>query len=245
MKRALVAAVAAALTTAAVLSASGIGATTGKSKSQAKRAGATGATGWKGARKSGPPPTMAEVQAQMEKQQAAMDKKLADKLGVSVEKLQDARNAVFEKQLAAAVKANQLTQKQADAIKACKKAPLTCDRSDLPAFGGMGHGGMGMGGGMGRGGFGPMKGAKGSGLSDLASELGVSTDKLKSALQAVRPAGRPDWDGDGPHGPGGMGGRGGMGGGGGMGHHGWGGPPQGATGASGATAPPVDAGVGV
>ena len=210
MKRALVAAIAAALTTAAVLSASGLGATTSrKAKSRthhAHRAGATGATGatgpW-GAKPTGPPPTMAQALATEQKQRDAQDQKLADALGVSVDKLHSAFDAVEAKHLADSVKNNQLTQAQADAIKACKKAPLTCDRSNMPAFGG--HDGMGGPMGMHRG-----PGAHGDDLTALATELGVSTDKLKTALQANRPQG-PRFggpgdhggpDGDGPHGGG-------------------------------------------
>ena len=123
MKRALVAAIAAALTTAAVLSASGLGATTSrKAKSRthhAHRAGATGATGAWGAKPTGPPPTMAKALADMQKQRDAQDAKLADALGVSVDKLHAAFDAVEAKHLADAVKNNQLTQAQADATKAC------------------------------------------------------------------------------------------------------------------------------
>ena len=219
MKRALVAALAASLATAAVLSASGIGATTSrKAKSRshhAHRAGASGATGAQGAQPTGPPPTMAKVYADMQARRAAQDKKLADALGVSVDKLHSAFDAVEAKRLAADVAANRLTQDEADAIKACKKAPLTCDRSNLPAFGG--HGGPG-----GRRGMRGMRGDRAADLSALATELGVTTDKLKSALQANRPQG-PGFggpgghmpDGDGPH-DGGMPGppMGGMGGGG-------------------------------
>ena len=249
MKRALVAAIAAALTTAAVLSASGLGATTSrKAKSRthhAHRAGATGATGatgpW-GAKPTGPPPTMAQALATEQKQRDAQDQKLADALGVSVDKLHSAFDAVEAKHLADSVKNNQLTQAQADAIKACKKAPLTCDRSNMPAFGGHDGMGFGMGGPRGR------RGGDGSGLTDLATELGVSVDKLKTALQANRPQG-PRFggpggrggrgpDGDGPHG-GGMGGppQGGMGG---PPQGGMGGAPQGGS----YPAPPAAAGTG-
>jgi DNA-binding Xre family transcriptional regulator len=213
MKRALVAAIAAALTTAAVLSASGLGATTSrKAKSRshhAHRAGATGATGAQGAKPTGPPPTMAEALATMQKQRDAQQKKLADALGVSVEKLQSAMDAVEAKHLADEVKNNRLTQAQADAIKACKKAPLTCDRSNLPAFGG--HGGPG-----GPGPMGGHRGDRGTGLTDLATELGVTVAKLKTALQANRPQG-PRFGGPGEHGPDGDGPHGG----------GPGGPPKG------------------
>ena len=47
-----------------------------------------------------------------------------------------------KKHLDQAVKDNKLTEAQRDAILACDKAPLTCDRSNLPAygfFGGPGH----------------------------------------------------------------------------------------------------------
>ena len=201
MKRALVAALAASLMTAAVLSASGIGATTsGKAKSRTHHAYRTGATGATGA--TGPPPTMAKVHADMEARRAAQQKKLADALGVSVDKLESALDAVQAKHLADEVAANRLTQAQADAIKACKKAPLTCDRSDLPAFGG--HGGPGHGGMRGK------RGGRAADLSALATELGVSTDKLKAALKANRPQGAPGPGGHmrGGHGPG-MGGMGG------------------------------------
>lgn len=194
MKRALVAAIAAALTTAAVLSASGLGATStrkAKSKSHhAHRAGATGASGatgpWGGRKQSGPPPTLSKVLADMKARKAARDKTLADALGVSVEKLQSAFDTLEATALADAVKKNRLTQAEADAITACKKAPLTCDRSDLPAGGpgGLGGGQGGLGGGPGR-----FIGPRGTGLDDLAKELGVSTDKLKSALQTTRPKG--------------------------------------------------------
>ena len=227
MKRALAAAIAAALTTAAVLSASGLGATTSpKAKSRSHHAHRAGATGAQGAKPTGPPPTMAQALAAMQKQRDAQQKKLADALGVSVEKLQAALDTVEAKQLADAVKANRLTQDEVDAIKACKKAPLTCDRSNLPAFGG--HGGMG--------GPGPMgmhdgpRGDRGAGLTDLATELGVTVDKLKTALRANRPQG-PGFGGRGDHGPDGDGPHGG-----GMG----GGPPRGGA----YTAPPAAAGTG-
>lgn len=214
MKRALVAAIAAAITTAAVLSASGFGATTprkAKSKTRthhravhrSQALGATGASGSTGARgePTGPPPTMAQALADMKARRDAQDKKLADALGVSVDKLHAAFDAVQAKALVAAVKANRLTQAEADAITACKKAPLTCDRSNLPAYGGRGFGH----GGFDHGGFdGPGDGQGASTfLSDLATELGVTTDKLQAALQANRPQG-PGFDGrhggDGPDG---------------------------------------------
>ena len=205
MKRALVAAIAAALTTAAVLSASGFGATPTKQAkarhhhaTHAQTTGATGATGAQGAKPTGPPPTMAQAYAEMQKQRDAQDKKLADALGVSIDKLHSAFDSVQAKRLADGVKNNRLTQAQADAITACKKAPLTCDRSNLPAFGGHGFGGHeGMRGGPdGPGG----RDDQATGLTDLATALGVSVDKLKAALQANHPQG-PGFGGHGGGGP--------------------------------------------
>lgn len=196
MKRALVAALAASLATAAVLSASGIGATTPrKSKARhAHRAGATGASGAQGAVPTGPPPTMAKVYADMQAKRDAQDKKIADALGVSVEKFRGALDDLETKRLADDVKNNRLTQAEADAIKACKKAPLTCDRSNLPAGGHGGPGGMGGMGGLGHrdDGDGPHGGPRSQNgdstfLTDLASALDVTPAKLKAALDANRP----------------------------------------------------------
>ena len=210
MKRALVAALAASLATAAVLSASGLGATTprkGKTRSAHRaHSGATGATGAQGAAPTGPPPTMAKALADMQVLRDAQDKKLADALGVSVEKLRGAFDDLEAKRLADAVKNNTLTQAEVDAIKACKKAPLTCDRSNLPAGGHGGHGGPG---GIhfddGDGPHGaPGQGGQNTFLTDLATALGVTPEKLKAALAANRPhfgGGRGGHDGGGFRGP--------------------------------------------
>ena len=141
MKRALTAAVLSALATAAVLATVGFGAankssTTKKSSTKGKSSQTTTATK--------PPPTMKEALAAEEKQRAANQEKLAKSLGVSVDKLQSALDAVKKKNLDQAVKDNLLTAEQRDAILACDKAPLTCDRSNLPAYGfGGGHGHFG------------------------------------------------------------------------------------------------------
>ena len=138
MKRALTAALLSALATAAVLATVGFGAankssTTKKSSAKGKSSQTTTATK--------PPPTMKEALAAEEKQRAANQEKLAKSLGVSVDKLQSALDAVKKKNLDQAVKDNLLTAEQRDAILACDKAPLTCDRSNLPAYGfGGGHG---------------------------------------------------------------------------------------------------------
>jgi hypothetical protein len=212
MKRALTAAVLSALVTAAVLATVGFGAankssTTKKSSAKGKSSQTTTATK--------PPPTMKEALAAEEKQRAANQEKLATSLGVSVDKLQSALDAVKKKNLDQAVKDNKLTAEQRDAILACDKAPLTCDRSNLPAYGfggGPGHfGGPG-----GPGGPPPVPGGPGlrhfrggpagsDFVKDLAAELGISEDKVTSALKANRPKGMERGlrrDGHGPGGPG-------------------------------------------
>jgi len=208
MRRALVAAVLSALATAAVLATVGFGAankssTTKKSSAKGKSSQTTTATK--------PPPTMKEALAAEEKLRAANQEKLAKSLGVSVDKLQSALDAVKKKNLDQAVKDNRLTAEQRDAILACDKAPLTCDRSNLPAYGF--HGGPGHFGGPG----GPVPVPGGPGLrhfrggpagsdtfvKDLAAELGISEDKVTSALKANRPSGpKFEFHRDG-HGPGG------------------------------------------
>src|SRR5688500_16479480 len=80
-----------------------------------------------------PPPTMAQALKQHETKRdqhlAAVAKRL-DVSGADLEKaVENARSA----QLDQAVKDGKLTDAQRDAIEACKDAPLTCDRSNLPA----------------------------------------------------------------------------------------------------------------
>ena len=138
MKRALMAAVLSALVTAAVLATVGFGAATKISSSKSK----SSSSGRSAQKQSGPPPTMKEALAAEEKRRATRDAALAKALGVTTEKLQAAQDAVKQKNLDQAVKDNNLTADQRDAILACDKAPLTCDRSNLPAFGfrgGFGH----------------------------------------------------------------------------------------------------------
>jgi biotin operon repressor len=219
MKRALIAAILSALATAAVLATVGFGAANKsspakKSSSRAHRA-QTATT---------PPPTMKEALADAEKRRAAQQEKLAKALGVSADKLQSALDSIKKKNLDQAVKDNKLTADERDAILACDKAPLTCDRSNLPAygffdgpgFGGPGFGGPGFGGpdhmmGPPPGGPGPMlrrfKGAPGAAgsdfVKDLAAELGISEDKVTEALKSVRPAlpkGERGWHIHGPDG---------------------------------------------
>jgi hypothetical protein len=150
---------------------------------------------------SGPPPTLKEEQAKRDAERAAQQKKIADALNVSEAALTKALDDVEADQLAADVKANRLTQAQADAIKACKAAPLTCDRSNLPAYG-PGPGGPGKGGpGKDRDAF----------YKAVATKLNKDTADVKKAFEANRPA-RDDHRGGPGHG---------------RGHGGPGGPPPG------------------
>ncbi len=175
MKRALVAALLSALATAAVLATVGFGAnstaTTASKKKSSKSAQAT---------QSGPPKTLKQVYDEQQTRRAAQDKKLADALGVTVDQLTTAQDKLFKDRLDAQVKANALTQAQADAILACKAAPLTCDRSNLPAGG--------------PGGPRRMHGKPGASsfAADLAKALGIDQAKVESALKSVMPA-RPAW----------------------------------------------------
>ena len=216
MKRALMAAILSALATAAVLATVGFGAANKtssgkKSSSKAHRSQTATPT---------PPPTMKEALADAEKRRAAQQEKLAKALGVTTDKLQSALDAIKKKNLDQAVTDKKLTADERDAILACDKAPLTCDRSNLPAYGFLGGPGV-MGGpgpmmGPPPGGPGPMlrrfKGGPGPGAGDdfvkqLAAELGISEDKVTEALKATRPAlpergWRRDGDGPGGHGQG-------------------------------------------
>ena len=203
MKRALLSAVLAALATAAVLATIGFGASSKSGKARSTQDQQSSQT------QSGPPPTMKEALAKMQAQRDAQQKKLADAIGVSTSDLQAAMDKLKKERLDAQVKANQLTQAQEDAILACEKAPLTCDRSNLPAGGprGRGHGKDGMG--------------SSTFAKDLAAALGVDEAKVTKALQSTRPA-RPQGDGfgrgHGPRGPMGGPGMGGPGMGAGMGY---------------------------
>ncbi len=191
-----------ALATGAVLATVGFGAdsTATTSKKQSSTSAQT--------TQSGPPKTMKQVYDEMQKRRAAQEKKLADALGVSTADLTAAKEKLKQDRLAAEVKANRLTEAQADAITACDAAPLTCDRSNLPAGGPGGRHGGGM------------KGDRGTMAADLAKALGLETAKVEQALQDARPE-RPAHDGmpgrgrHGGHGggPGGPPGGGGFGGG--------------------------------
>jgi hypothetical protein len=204
MKKVLIAAVASALATAAVIAATGV-AGSGDTK-----------------KKTSPPPTMSKAFKDMQKQRDEVLARVAKRLDISTEKLKDALEKVGKAKLDEAVDSGRLTDAQRDAILACQDAPLTCDRSNLPAFGGRGfHPGMR---GEGR--------AKGEDfLADLAKELGIDAAKIRAAFKAERPKFGRGGRGFGPGGPHGFrGGPGGPGGPGGFrGFHGppGGGPPGG------------------
>jgi len=201
MKRALVAAMLSALATGAVLATVGFGAGSTTATTSSKKSSRSQTT-----TTSGPPKTMKQVHEEMQARRAEQQKKLAAALGVSVDKLSDALDQLRRDRLAAEVKANRLTQAQADAILACEAAPLTCDRSNLPA--------------------GPhrrgARGDRGDLAADLAKALGIDEDKVEDALESTRPdpparglmpgRGGRGGHGHGPGGPGGPGAPGGAGG---------------------------------
>jgi hypothetical protein len=202
MRRTVITALVACLLGAATVGAVGSAATSKKKSSTRKAQTAQTTT-----TPSGPPPTLKEDQATRDAARAASQKKIADALSVSAADLQAALDGVRDDQLAADVTANRLTQAEADAIKACAAAPLTCDRSNLPAGG---PGGDRHGGGK--------PGDDDTAFYDaVAKKLNKSSADVKKAFEAnrpVRPAGGPgDHDGpghghggpDGPDGPGGPG----------------------------------------
>jgi hypothetical protein len=149
---------------------------------------------------SGPPPTLAEVHKRFEQRRQQAIERIAKRLDVSADRLTDAMDEVMRDQLDADVKANRLTDAERDAILACKSAPLTCDRSNLPAPR-----------------FGRPHGSHDDFFEALAKKLGKDADDVRAAFAAERPE-RHGWGGpghgpDGPrgyghHGPGGFGGPG-------------------------------------
>ena len=177
MKKVLIAAVASALATVAVVAATGV-------------AGSGDTT-----KKTSPPPTMSQAFKDMQKQRDDHLARVAKRLDISTEKLKDALGKVAKADLDKAVDSGRLTSAQRDAILACQDAPLTCDRSNLPAFGGRGRG------------FHP--GPRGEGrargndfLAALAKELGIDVAKVRAAFKAERPKfGRGGRGGFGPGGP--------------------------------------------
>jgi hypothetical protein len=119
-------------------------------------------------------------------EQAVLDS-AAKKLDVTPDKLRDALAAAQDEQLDAQVKAGNLTQKQADAIKAARKrsghvlgigpglrGPGGGPRLHLRGFGGPGPGGPG----------GPGHHVRARVLDGLAAALGMTDAKLREQLRA-------------------------------------------------------------
>jgi hypothetical protein len=80
-----------------------------------------------------PPPTRGERYAQRQDRVAARQGELAQRLGVTADALKAADGALLKRSLDVRVAAGRLTVAQRGAILACKAAPLTCDRTNLPA----------------------------------------------------------------------------------------------------------------
>jgi hypothetical protein len=188
MRRSIITAVAACLLGALTVGAIGSASTT-KKKSSSRKARTTQTT----TTSSGPPPTLKEETAKRDAARDAQLKKVADALSVSLADLKAALKSVRNDQLAADVTANRLTQAEADAIKACDDAPLTCDRSNLPAF--RGH----------RGGPGKPGEDRDTFYAAVAKKLGKDTAAVKKAFEANKPARGDDGPGDDHDGPGGPG----------------------------------------
>jgi hypothetical protein len=78
-----------------------------------------------------PPQTMGQKRAKLDARQA----ELAQRLGVSADQLQAAQGALLKDRLDRRVSKGTLTADERTAILACRVAPLTCDRTNLPARG--------------------------------------------------------------------------------------------------------------
>jgi hypothetical protein len=101
----------------------------------------------------------------------------AKRLNVAPDKLHDALSAAEDAQLDQAVKDGELTQKQADAIKARRERS---GRVLGPALGGgPGHGGLRFG-----PGFGPRHGPAGALFPDLPKALGITGAQLRDQLRS-------------------------------------------------------------
>ena len=183
MRRILIAAVASSLLTGAVIAATGIA----QSGDDDKKS---------------PPPTMAQALKQHEAKRDQHLAAVAKRLDVSGDDLEKAVEKARSAQLDQAVQDGRLTDAQRDAIEACKDAPLTCDRSNLPAprmkrlrkgdrpnFNTMRR---------------EMRTKRNAFFAALAKELGKETADVRRAFEAERPERGPGGRG-GPHGPGGPG----------------------------------------
>jgi hypothetical protein len=83
-----------------------------------------------------PPATMQQALAKRQTRVVKRQAELAQRLGVSADRLKAANAALLTRSLDVRVAAGRLTVAQRSAILACKAAPLTCDRTYLPAKGG-------------------------------------------------------------------------------------------------------------
>jgi hypothetical protein len=79
-----------------------------------------------------PPQTQGQRHAQRQAKLADRQAALAKALGVSAEQLRAANGTLLKKNLDVRVAKGTLTVAQRSAILACKAAPLTCDRTNLP-----------------------------------------------------------------------------------------------------------------
>ncbi|MDX6669845.1 MAG: hypothetical protein QOI91_208, partial [Solirubrobacteraceae bacterium] len=198
MRRILIVAVASSLATGAAIAATGIAQS--------------------GSSPSGPPPTMAQALKDRQSQRDQHTAAIAGRLKVSASDLQAAIDKARRAQLDQAVTDGKLTAAQRDAIVACKDAPLTCDRSNLPAFGPRG-GHRGLRKGSTRAATRPpsraamqremramdtqMTARRNAFYAAVAKELNKTAAEVKAAFEAERPAGGPERHGPGgPHGPG-------------------------------------------
>jgi hypothetical protein len=137
---------------------------------------------------SGPPPTLKQFRADRLKERDARLDRVAKRVGKTGDDLRAAMDTVRKRELDKLVRAGRLTQAERDALEACRTAPLTCDRSNLPAprlerFRGRP----------------PRRGARLDKLVDaVAHELGVQPADLRRAFRAERPPwreGRPPMGG--------------------------------------------------
>jgi predicted transcriptional regulator len=116
-----------------------------------------------------------------EAEQAVLDN-AAKRLNVTPDQLRDALSQAQDAQLDQAVKDGKLTQKQADAIKADRKAGGHVLGG--PGIGGPGFGHGRGGPGFGHGAFGKILGLRGEVMPDLAKALGISDEQLRTQLRA-------------------------------------------------------------
>jgi hypothetical protein len=80
-----------------------------------------------------PPQTMGQKSAKRQARVAARRTVLAQRLGVTSDQLQEAQGALLKKGLDQRVANGKLTTAEETAILACRAAPLSCDRTNLPA----------------------------------------------------------------------------------------------------------------